>query len=152
MDVDKTDHPHGSLIDHERSACLCDAGAPDYLAAVCVNPDGQDVLWLVFKTELDAEHPRQGKANQLHEYTGRLPQVVRDRIWGDSLRCGRPRWDGKPCRQRVKEPGQPCSTHGGPGPAYSSICGRLRQDGRPCLQRVAEPGLACRRHGGQVRA
>jgi hypothetical protein len=100
-----------SLIDHDRTACLCDVGAPDYLAAVCVTPDGEDVLWLVCKTELDAEDPRCGNANQRHEQLGRLPQTVRDRIWGDALRCGRPTATGKPCRQRVAEPGRSCGVH-----------------------------------------
>jgi len=75
----------GSVIDPERSACLCDVGAPDYVAAVCVTPDGDDVLWLVSKSDLDTEDPVYGDANQRHEKLGRLPQVVRERIWPGSL-------------------------------------------------------------------
>jgi hypothetical protein len=103
----------GSLIDHERSACLCGAGAPDYVAAVCVTPAGDDVLWLVSKVELDSEHPVCGEANQRHEKLGRLPLVVRERIWGDSLRCGRPNRRGQPCGHRVAEPGDACGQHRG---------------------------------------
>jgi hypothetical protein len=112
----------GSLIDFERSACLCDVGAPDYLAAVCIASDGDDVLWLVSKTELEAEDPRCGNANQRHEQLGRLPAAVRDRIWGDSLRCGRPTCSGLPCRIRVANPGDPCGTHAKPRCAG---CGQL---------------------------
>jgi hypothetical protein len=108
---DRAEPKHGSLIDDERSACLCDVGAPDYVAAVCVTPDGEDLLWLVSKTELDAEQPRCGKAAQPHEKLGRLPQTVRDRIWGDMLRCGRLRHNGQPCRRRVSTPGRACDAH-----------------------------------------
>jgi hypothetical protein len=105
-----SEHP-GSLIDYERSACLCDAGAPEYLAAVCVTPTGDDVLWLVSQAALYEKHRRAGNPLQQHERLGRLPASVRDRIWGNSLRCGRPTSSGQPCRQRVKEPGQACGLH-----------------------------------------
>jgi hypothetical protein len=111
-----------SLIDHDRAVCLCDVGAPDYLAAVCITSDGDDALWLVSKTELDAENPRCGNANQRHEKLGQLPVAVRERIWGDSLRCGRPTHAGRPCRIRVGTPGDPCGTHAKP---RCSGCGQL---------------------------
>ncbi|ORA13575.1 hypothetical protein [Mycobacterium asiaticum] len=101
----------GSLIDYERAVCLCDVGAPDYLAAVCVTGAGDEVLWLVSRTALVEEHAQCGNPSQLHERLGRLPASVRERIWGDSLRCGRPTSAGQPCRQRVKEPGQACGLH-----------------------------------------
>jgi hypothetical protein len=101
-----------ALIDYERSACLCDVGAPGYAIAVCVNDDGSDALWLVSVSELDSARPVHGDANQRHERVGRLPQNVRDRIWGDDLRCGRPRSKtGEPCRARVSEPGEACGVH-----------------------------------------
>jgi hypothetical protein len=105
------DDDHGPIVDPQRSTCLCDAGAPDYVAAVCVTPDGEDVLWLVSKSELHAEHPRCGVAQQRHEQLGRLPQWIRERVWGELLRCGRPRGNGQPCRSRVLIPGRPCSFH-----------------------------------------
>ncbi|HTX95222.1 MAG TPA: hypothetical protein VME67_10465 [Mycobacterium sp.] len=103
----------GSLIDYDRSACLCDVGLPEYAAAVCITPDGEDVLWLISKTELAAEDTRCGTAKQHHEGLGRLPQAVRDRIWGDQLRCGRPTASGRPCRHRVAQPGRTCAHHRG---------------------------------------
>ncbi|BDB42840.1 MULTISPECIES: hypothetical protein [Mycobacterium] len=105
-----SDRP-GSLIDYERSACLCDVGAPDYLAAVCVTNAGDEVLWLVSKTALAGGRAQHGDPSQPHEGLGRLPATMRERIWGDSLRCGRPTSAGQPCRQRVKEPGLACGLH-----------------------------------------
>jgi hypothetical protein len=47
-----------------------------------------------------------------HEKPGRLPRAIREKIWGaDAFRCGRPRYDGKPCRHQVAEPGQTCAAH-----------------------------------------
>lgn len=104
-------NPRCKLIDDHRSACLGDVGAPDYLAAVCVTADGEDALWLVNRAELDSDRPAYGNPAQPHEKVGRLPGHVRERIWGDALRCGRPRYDGQPCRHRVKEPGDTCRAH-----------------------------------------
>lgn len=105
------DERPGSLVDSERSTCLCDVGAPDYIAAVCVTASGNDVLWLVSKAALQEDHPQCGDALQMHERLGRLPVTVRDRIWGGSLRCGRPTSSGQACRHRVKEPGLACGLH-----------------------------------------
>lgn len=101
----------GSLIDHERSACLADVGAAGYLAAVCITPTGDDVLWLVCCKELHNERPAHGEPDQPHEKLGRLPGNVRDRVWGDAILCGHPRRNGLLCRHRVKEPGQACGFH-----------------------------------------
>jgi hypothetical protein len=108
-----TGRDYGALIDLARAACLCHAGAPGYMAAVTVDHEGTEALWLVATEQLDRDDPELGNPNQRHEQLGRLPQVIRDRIWGDALRCGRPRPNGKPCRQRVAEPGQSCGAHGG---------------------------------------
>ena len=105
---------HGSLIDNERSACLCDVGAPGYVAAVCVTPDGQDVLWLVRPELFERDDADLGDVDQSHEKLGRLPAHVRERIWGDALRCGRPTSSGRPCRIRVTNPGDPCGIHARP--------------------------------------
>jgi hypothetical protein len=106
---------HVRLIDPHRTVCLCDVGAPDYVLTVTVDANGEQTLWLARKDLIgrpDADH---GNENPPHEKLGRLPHTVRERIWGESLRCGRPRWDGQPCRQRVADPGAACSSHSGPG-------------------------------------
>jgi hypothetical protein len=102
---------NSSAIDYHRASCLCDVGAPDLVAAVCVTPDGDDALWLISKAELGEANPRCGNGNQPHERLGLLPRTVRDRIWGDLLRCDRPCRSGRPCRNRVAEPGQGCGWH-----------------------------------------
>jgi hypothetical protein len=108
-----TERPTGSLIDYERTACLCDVGQPDYWAAVCVTASGEDVLWLVSKDELSADHPRCGSADQPHEQLGRLPQHVAHRLHARPVhRCGRPtKTTGRPCRIEVTRPGEPCGLH-----------------------------------------
>jgi hypothetical protein len=104
------------LFDWERSACLCDVGAPSPSVAVAVTDDGHDTLWMVDHAELNAEHPRCGNSDQPHEQVGSLPPDVRARVeqvhtrrnWP---RCGRPRKDGQPCRTPVARRGQHCSWH-----------------------------------------
>ena len=112
-----------SLIDHTQSACLCDSGLPGYVAAVLVASDGCQDLVLV-----DRELVGDGRTTYNHttpaaphERLGPLPHEVRERIWGDILRCGRARCDGQPCRQRVKEPGQSCAVH-----CDGTSCGKCR--------------------------
>lgn len=102
-----------SLVDRHRSACLRDVGLDGYMAAVCVSERGEDVLVLVSRQVLAAGPSHAGDNVPAHERTGRLPGVVRERIWGDALRCGRTRSDGQPCRHRVKERGQTCRAHAG---------------------------------------
>lgn len=100
-----------ALVDRERSACLCDVGAPGYTAAIAVTDDGRDSLWIVDEAELHAKHPRHGNGNQRHEQLGPLPAAVRERI-SPAPRCGRPtKATGEPCRQRVSAPGEPCGWH-----------------------------------------
>lgn len=100
----------GSLIDNDRTACLCDVGAPDYVAAVCVTPTGDDVLWLVHRDELGREDAAIGSAVQPHEQLGRLPATWRRRINGDP-RCGAQRSNGQPCRMKVASEGDICKIH-----------------------------------------
>lgn len=73
-----------SAIDLDRAACLCDVGAPDYVAAVCITDTGDEVLWLVSKSELaDSccdQHARAGNADQIHERLGPLPETIRRRL------------------------------------------------------------------------
>jgi hypothetical protein len=99
------------LIDWRQTTCLCDVGAPDYVATVTVDRNGNETFWLARKDLLgrpDADH---GNENPPHEKLGRLPPLIRDRIWGDSLRCGRPTAAGKPCRTQVASPGEACYWH-----------------------------------------
>ena len=35
-----TDRDQSGIIDPDRTACLCAAGQPDYLAATVIDPDG----------------------------------------------------------------------------------------------------------------
>jgi hypothetical protein len=109
MTADRSD----SLIDDERTACLCDVGQPDYWAAVCVTASGEDVLWLVSVEELNAEHPRCGSGEQLHDQLGPLPleYVRRLTITRRTHRCGRPTKSGRPCRTPVVHPGDTCAWH-----------------------------------------
>lgn len=101
-------------IDRGRTACLSCAGEPNYFAAVCINESGDEALWLINVEVLagyGADDATHGDARQDHEQLGRLPWQIRDRIWGDGLRCGRLRANGQPCRQRVAEPGRACGVH-----------------------------------------
>jgi hypothetical protein len=99
------------FVDGRASNFLCDVGLPGYLAATAVNANGDPELWLAREDMIDAEVQEMGNPAQPHERLGRLPQAVRDRIWGDQLRCGHPRSNGKPCRARVAAPGGVCGVH-----------------------------------------
>jgi hypothetical protein len=112
---------HGRIIDPDRTVCLCDVGDTEHLATVSVDPDGNETYWLAHR-ELLGEPADHGNENPYHEKPGRLPQVIRDRIWGDALRCGRPTCSGRPCRIRVASPGDPCGTHAKP---RCGGCGQL---------------------------
>lgn len=104
------------LFDWERSACLCDVGAPGHSIAVAVTDDGRDTLWMVDDAELNAEHPRCGNGDQPHERVGAMPPDVQARVdqahtrrnWP---RCGRPKKNGAPCRTPVARHGDHCSWH-----------------------------------------
>ena len=62
----------------------------------------------------------ESQAVPAHENLGRLPRPIREMIWGE-LRCGQPRYDGKPCRHRVSKPGQTCAAH-----CTGNSCGKCR--------------------------
>lgn len=91
--------------------CLCDVGAPDYIVAVVIDANGDQTLWLARADLVGCDNVDHGDEQPAHEKLGRLPRAIRERIWGDELRCGRPRSNGKLCKHRVKEPGQSCGTH-----------------------------------------
>jgi hypothetical protein len=101
----------GPLVDPHRTVCLCDVGNRDYILTISVDADGNDKFWLCRKDLLGDQDADIGDPDPRHEQLGRLPQHVRDRIWGDRLKCGRPRGDGLPCRQRVTVPGRSCWVH-----------------------------------------
>jgi hypothetical protein len=99
------------LVDGRRTVCLCDVGLPDYVAVTAVGIDGAAEFWLARMDLMNHPDATFGNANQPHEQLGRLPREVRDAIWGDRLRCGRPTAAGKPCRVRVAQPGDTCGQH-----------------------------------------
>ncbi len=101
-----------ALVDWERSACLCDVGAPGHSVAVAVTNDGRDTLWIVDNAELHAEQPRHGDGDQPHEWTGPLPERWRRRIALAPFRCSRPtKGTGRPCRIEVSTFGRSCGLH-----------------------------------------
>jgi hypothetical protein len=101
-----------ALVDWERCACLCDVGLAGYVVAWSVTADGEDMAWLVDEDALlNGKRAEHGNGDQAHEHHGPLPERWRHRIALAPYRCGRPRADGRPCRQSVKAPGRPCSWH-----------------------------------------
>jgi hypothetical protein len=118
---DKPGCDHDRLIDPQHTMCLCDVGAPAYVVAVAVDANGEQTFWLARKDLIGCAGADHGNENPPHEKLGRLAQSIRERIWGDALRCGRPRYDGQPCRQRVAEPGQSCAAH-----CDGQSCGKCR--------------------------
>lgn len=73
--------PGPDWIDHERSACLCDVGCADYIAATVVSPDGEPRLILACRDEVgtDATY-RIDCPDAPHEQTGPLPTEYTNRI------------------------------------------------------------------------
>ena len=121
----------GEVIDYDRTTCLCDVGAPEYLAATLVTRDGQTRLVLVHKDLIGDAQPGYDPdcRGASHEQPGRLPRYWANRIaalqeWhailgeaGQMLaaenrhRCGRPTKTGRRCRAAVARPGIGCSWH-----------------------------------------
>jgi hypothetical protein len=108
-----TDDYRRAIIDHSRSACLCDAGLPDVDASVCIAPDGHVDLVLIDTKLLgdDCSTYDPTTAEAPHEQTGPLPGCWRDRVQLAPLRCGHRTQRGTPCRNFVTCPGQPCGWH-----------------------------------------
>lgn len=72
-----------------------------------IGPDGDEVLALVDEEAMDSLAPfRPDDWRQVapHELTGRLPR-------GYAPKCGRPTTSGRPCRSRVRTPGDRCGVH-----------------------------------------
>ncbi|OBA97018.1 hypothetical protein A5666_27100 [Mycolicibacterium fortuitum] len=100
-----------ALVDWDRSTCLCDVGLAGYVLALCVTTDGEHMAWLVDKAELaNGENAACGDAHQPHEQLGPLTAAMLERV-SPTPRCGRPRIDGRPCRQAVKVAGRSCAWH-----------------------------------------
>jgi hypothetical protein len=100
-----------TFVDVERSACLCDVGLIGYTAALCVTADGEDKAWLVNDAVLNVANAPHGSADHAHEQLGPLPAHWRHMVALAPYRCGRPRADGRPCRQAVRGPGRTCGWH-----------------------------------------
>ncbi|WP_197373463.1 hypothetical protein [Mycolicibacterium baixiangningiae] len=126
-------HEHGRLVDWDRTACLCNAGAPGLVAAVAVGPDGGETLWLVDQDQLNHPDVDHGNPSPPHERTGPLPAAIRDLITPPP-QCGRPTLTtGRPCRTRVLNYGDSCLQHRDtrhPNPAPSSPLSH-QQDWQP---------------------
>jgi hypothetical protein len=102
-----------SLVDDERTACLCDVGSPTYVAAAAINPDGS-VTYVLAAVELLGDPSATYDAhcaNVTHEQTGPLPPRWRDRVELAPARCGRRTKAGTRCRTHVGRPGDACGWH-----------------------------------------
>lgn len=107
-----------AIIDEEHSACLCDVGQPDYVAATAVDPDGTQHLVLARQDAIGdlAVTYSTTCAGVAHEQLGPLPleyvsriTITRRRQRGH--RCGRRTRSGTVCRMRVSQPGAACEWH-----------------------------------------
>jgi hypothetical protein len=115
------------LLDETRSACLCDAGLPGYVAGVAVSPDGTEHFVLVERDSLgDGETVYDPAARTaVHEGLGRLPDAVLARIWAmgtSNIAFQDGKWariyfcsgynrKGRPCGIRVQRQGDRCAFH-----------------------------------------
>ena len=111
----------GYITDSRRATCLCDAGAPDYVATVAVDSDGCEHLVLAERYSIGDEHVRYDATcrDVPHEQTGPLPLEYVRRLMisirsAGVHRCGRPtKTTGRPCRIEVTPPGEACGLHRG---------------------------------------
>jgi hypothetical protein len=75
-----TDDDRTVIIDHLRSACLCDTGC-DYIAATVVDPTGTEYLMLLRRSDIGRSVLYDlGCATVGHEQTGQLPLEYVQRI------------------------------------------------------------------------
>lgn len=103
-------------IDSTRSACLCDAGAPDYLLGIAIGADGQEDFVLIHQSVVGDENHTYNRTTPEapHEQIGPLPleYVRRITISRRTHRCGCPtKTTGRPCRTPVVRPGDACGWH-----------------------------------------
>jgi hypothetical protein len=103
------------LIDELRSACLCEEGQNEYLAALLVAADGDEHLALVQRVAIGDERVRADFTCSTveHEQLGELPLefVRRIAVSRRTNRCGRPTKTGAPCQTPVADPGAACAWH-----------------------------------------
>ena len=110
-------HDHNNLMDPDHTRCLCDVGAPDYLAATAVAADGSSHLLLARAEDIGVESATYDPtcSTVAHEQLGPLPLEVVRRITATRrqarLFCGRPTKSGRPCRIEVTRPGLACGLH-----------------------------------------
>jgi hypothetical protein len=106
---------YADLIDDARTRCLCDVGAPDYLAATAVSADGTAHLLLARADAIGDENTRYDPTCRTiaHEQLGPLPLGVVQRITiaRRTHCCGRRTKAGAPCRTPVARAGDACSWH-----------------------------------------
>ncbi|WP_179965178.1 hypothetical protein [Mycolicibacterium psychrotolerans] len=100
----------GHLLDLERTARLCDVGAPDYVAAVAIEPDGREHSVLAKQSSIDDMDVRYDSsvAEATHEQLGSLPGFWNLRVRLAPMRCARMTLRGSPCHVIVLTPGAPC--------------------------------------------
>jgi hypothetical protein len=79
------------LVDPHRTRCLCDVGAPDYLAATTVSADGTVHLLLARADAIGDESVTYSPtcSSVAHEQLGPLPPRWHSRAALAPLRCGR---------------------------------------------------------------
>jgi len=100
---------HMQIIDNATRVDLAPYGLPGIEAAEAIDTSGHRRAWLVVSDELGNHDADLGNPWPPHEYLGRLPREIRDRIW--DLHCNRRTTSGRPCRSRVAEPGAACMWH-----------------------------------------
>ena len=98
------------VIDSDRSACLCQDGAPDYIAVVTVDPEGGTLLWLAHRDQIGTPDQQLGCACPTCAPHEQLPGHTRARC-SPPPQCGHPTRAGTPCRSHVKRRGDTCNQH-----------------------------------------
>ena len=103
------------FIDPDHTACLCDVGSPDYIAAIAIGPDGDQRLILAQRDAIgDPDVCYDPSCSDVgHEQLGALPTetVRRITISRRTHHCGRRTQAGHPCRILVSRPGDTCTWH-----------------------------------------
>jgi hypothetical protein len=99
----------------DRAVCLCDVGAPQYLAATTIGNDGDTHFVLALADAIGDEETRYDPSvrSASHEQTGPLPGGWRERIWAPPVEffCVGTNSKGMPCGLRVQRQGDRCVFH-----------------------------------------